>query len=160
MIALDGQKIVAALLDDLGGNVPLATHGIDADQETFDVECIEQYRDCRDLVALVGDLLLTEHQTQVGGKGADPMRRRSVPVCRAAQLLAVDRHLPAQGRDDPADPLTEDRLKLLGVEDAKDTFKGIVRGNTVLQYQETAQPAFLETTPQGDIFKVVSIRDA
>jgi hypothetical protein len=86
LVALDREQVVA-LLDDLGGNLALAAHGVDAHQQALDVQGFEQLRNGGDLVALAGDLLLAEHQSELGGEGADHVDRRRIAIGRAAQVL-------------------------------------------------------------------------
>ena len=50
---------------DLPGDPFLATHGIDAYQPPIDIQRIQQFGNRRDFVALLGNLFLAKHQTQL-----------------------------------------------------------------------------------------------
>ena len=68
LVAFDGQQVIGLLGNDLLGNRPLAAHGINTHEETFQVQGVEQFRNGGDLVALRRDLLLTQHQTSLVAK--------------------------------------------------------------------------------------------
>jgi hypothetical protein len=61
LIAFEREHIIGALVAHLGGNLFLATHRINGDDSALDREQIKQFRNCSDLVRLVGDLALAEH---------------------------------------------------------------------------------------------------
>jgi hypothetical protein len=62
LIALEGQHIVGLGVDDLAGDVALAADGVDGHDGAFDGQQVEQPGDGDDLVGLVGDLDLAEHE--------------------------------------------------------------------------------------------------
>jgi hypothetical protein len=62
LVALERQHVVAALIDHLLGNVALAVEGIGGDHHPLKAEHPQQLRHRGDLVRLVGDGHLAEHQ--------------------------------------------------------------------------------------------------
>jgi len=55
LIAFDGEQIVSSLVEYLAGNLALATHCINANQQPLQVQGFKQYRDGGDFIALVAD---------------------------------------------------------------------------------------------------------
>ena len=64
-----------------------------------------------------------------------------------------------QGSGDMTDPAAKGRLKCLRVEQTKDAQKGILGRNAVLEHQKLAQPGCLGTTPAGEVFDRIAIRE-
>lgn len=89
LVALDREHVVSPLLDDLGGDLALAAHGIDGHEQAFDVQGFQQFQDGRDLIALARHLLVAEHQPELGRERADRIYRRRITISRTAQRLAV-----------------------------------------------------------------------
>ena len=94
LVAFQGQHVVAALVDDLFGDVPLATHRIGGDGASFEVEKPQKLGNRRDLVRLLvcGDL--RQNQPLLARPRADHVQGRLFArrVKGAAQRLAVDRN--------------------------------------------------------------------
>ena len=61
--AFDGQQVVGATVEDGGGDLGLAPHGVDSDQGAFQFEALEQQRDCGDLVGFDVRSFLAEDET-------------------------------------------------------------------------------------------------
>ena len=61
----------------------------------------------------------------------------------APTRLAIDRDHPLNGGADPLHPLVKTRFKLIGIDEGKDTSKGVMRGDPVGQLQQLAEPTFL-----------------
>ena len=58
LVVFDGEEVVGAALEDGGGDLGLAAHGIDGDQRAFQFEALEQQRDGGDFVGFdVGGFL-------------------------------------------------------------------------------------------------------
>ena len=150
MVALDGEQVIATSRDDLVGDRSLAAH---------EIERVEQLRNCRDLVAFVGNLLLTENQSEVGGERADHVDRRFVPAARTAHRFAIDPHRAAQGADNAADPLAKGVLELLRIERPEETQEGLFRRNPMLEYQKPTQSDFLRARPENDVLHRIAIRE-
>lgn len=159
LIARHREQIVRPLVDDLGGNVMLAAHGVDADQQALDVQGVEQFRDGRHLIALARDALLPQHQSKLGRKGANHVHRGAATIGRATQALAIDGHDTVERTNDVADPAPEHGLELLRIEHPKHTQEGVLRRNAILEHDEAAQPVGLEPTPQGDVLEAVGVRE-
>ena len=91
LVTFDRQQVIGLPGNDLLGNRPLAAHGVNTDEEAFQVQGIEQFGNGRDLVALRRHFLLTKYQTQPGRKGADHVNGRFAAVAGTAHGFAVDR---------------------------------------------------------------------
>ena len=108
LIALDGQHVVGAAVDDRAGDFGLAAHGVDRHQSPGKLEHFEQFGDGRDLVALGVDDDLPQGNQVDRGPGADHVDGRLATggVETAAQRLAIDGDELAVGdfvqRGDPA----------------------------------------------------------
>lgn len=165
LVALDHQQVVTLLRNDLFGNVFLAAHRVDRDQQSLDRERLEQFGNCGDLVALGGDLLLAEHQSQLGGEGADHVDRALAARARAAHGLAIDCDRAGQARivaertDHATDPAPEHAFELLRIERAQDPQEGLLGRDAVLEHEEATQPRLLGARPEGDVLDRVAIRE-
>lgn len=104
LIVLDHQQVVGAPIPDRLGNIRLGTHRIDGDDDPFQRQTGQQFRNRRLLVRLLRRRPLSQHQTGAGGKGTDQMEWRRIHLDRAAAGLAIDDHhrsVPSTGRIDP-----------------------------------------------------------
>jgi len=157
LIAFDRQQVVTALVGDLTGDVPLAPHGVDGDQQPLDLQCLEQFRDGGDLITLGGDLFLAKHNAQLRREGTDHVNGRLTAAARSTHRLAIDRNAAFQGADHLGDPATERRLELLRVQRPEDPQKCFLGGHAVLEHQELTQPALLVARPKSDVFDRLAI---
>ena len=148
LIAFDRQQVIRLFRDNRLGNFGLATHRIDGHQIALDQESVQQFRDCRDFVTLLGDLFLTENKTQIGSKGADQVNRSRIAVARAPHRLAIHRQGAAYRRNQARYPTPKGLLECLRIQDAKHPIKGIVRRNAILQLQEALQPSRFSASPR------------
>jgi hypothetical protein len=73
MVALEGQDVVSALVDDLLGDGLLSAHGVDGHDGIGQVQHLQQCRNCGDLIGLRGASDLGEYQLSVGGPGIHQM---------------------------------------------------------------------------------------
>ena len=94
LVALQRQDIVAALIDDLLGDVALAVERVDGHDRALEREHLQQLRHRGDLVGLGVGGDLRQHQALLAAPGADHVQRRLAAgaIERAAQHLAVDCH--------------------------------------------------------------------
>jgi hypothetical protein len=122
-----------------------------------DIQCLEQFRDGGDLIALAGDLFLAENDAQFRREGADHVNGALAATARPAYRFAIDPQAAFQGTDHPSHPTAERRLELLRVEGSEDAQKRFLGGNAVLEHQELTQPIFLLTSPMGDVFDGVTV---
>ena len=165
LVALDHQQVVALLRNDLFGNAFLAAHGVDRDQQPLDRERLQQLRNRGDLVALGGDLLLAEHQSQLGGEGADHVDRALAAAARAAHGLAVncdragEARIVAERTDHAAHPAPEHVLELLRIERTQDPKEGLLGRDAVLEHEEATQPRLLGACPESDVLDRVAVRE-
>jgi hypothetical protein len=80
LIVLECRDIVAALVEPLLGDGPLAAHRIERHQATREFQGTEQLGNERDLVGLVFHLRLGEHKLLLRCPGTDQLNRRLAPV--------------------------------------------------------------------------------
>ena len=76
LIAFDREQVVSALVGDLTGDIPLAPHGVNGDEQALDLQCLEQFRDGGNLVTLGGDLFLAKNDAQFRSEGTDHVNGR------------------------------------------------------------------------------------
>jgi hypothetical protein len=76
LVTLEGEDVIALLIDDFLGDVALAAHGVDGDDGPLDRQHIEKRRDGDDLVRFIRDLDLAEHQTLACRESRHHMDRR------------------------------------------------------------------------------------
>ena len=157
LVLLDGQDVVRPRVSDLLGDVLLAAHGVDAHQRPFQVQQLQQLGDGRDLVALVLDGDQAQRQAGRAGPGADQVQGLVAgrAVARAAQGLAVDRHLARHQVGHGGHPTPEAGLELHGVDQGEEAAEGVVGGDAVGQLQEAAQPLQLGVAEALDGHPVV-----
>ena len=162
MMASSRQQVVAALVDDLSGDLLLAAHGINADQKAFHVQCFEQFRNGGDFVALLLDALLTKDNAQIGGERTDDMGWSASPLGRAANRLAIGRHLPRwrSGRYDLTHPAAKEGFELLGIKCPEQTIKGRRRRDTILQRQKLPQLGLARLCPKGKVLTGIHVTKA
>jgi hypothetical protein len=63
------------LIGDLTGKALLTSQGIDGDQQPVDRQCVEQFREGGDLIALAGDLFLAQRDAPFRREQHLPLRR-------------------------------------------------------------------------------------
>ena len=63
LVALQSEDIIGVTVDNPGGDIFLATHGINSDDGTVQRQQVEQVGDRRDLIGFVIHLALTEDQS-------------------------------------------------------------------------------------------------
>src|SRR5437879_3743230 len=89
---LEGQHVIAAAIDNSGGDFLLTAHGVDGDDGSLQVQDFEKLRDGGNLVGFAIDRLLAQQQMVLTRPGADQMQRALAGsgVERASQGLAID----------------------------------------------------------------------
>ncbi len=65
LIAFEGQNVVPFLLNALGGNIPLGSHGIQRDNRPFDIQETQQCWNRGNLIRFALDLTLGQHQVML-----------------------------------------------------------------------------------------------
>ena len=68
LIVLHGQEVVGFGIEDALSNVWIASHSINRDQSTFEVDALHQCRDSGDLVGFFIGCLLAQHQAVSRGE--------------------------------------------------------------------------------------------
>lgn len=136
LIAFDRQQVVTALFGDLTGEVHLAPHDVDGDQQALDMQRLERFRDACRLISLAGDLILAENDAQFRREGTDQVNRPLTGTVRPTHRLAIDRNAAFQGVNHLGYPVAKGRLKLFRVQRPEDPQKRLLGGDAVLEHQE------------------------
>lgn len=130
-VAFEGEEVITAAGHDRLGDGGLRAHGVDGDQRALEFEPFQETGDGGDLVALVVDRLLAEHEALAGGPGRDgvqggpPLR----PGVAAPRGLAVDGDEIGLGLAQALDPGGKAGLEEVGVEGADHVVEGVVDGS-------------------------------
>ena len=141
MVGFERQHIVCLLVCDLGRDVFLAAHGVDGDDASLDVERAQQLGDRRDLVGLVVDFDLSQHQAVVRRPCADDIGDGRAFVQRAAQRFAIDGdHIAGERRADALNPFYETVQKRIGVDGGKHAVERVARRDAVGQFEKRLEP--------------------
>jgi hypothetical protein len=148
LVVLDGQNVIPAARDDLGGDLLLRPHRIDRHQRPGHVEQLQQARDRGDLVGLVVHGHLAQRDVVGTGPGADQVQRRQpLPAAAAApRRFAINGDVtprPRFVRRQRRGPTGEATRELLRVQEAEDAAEGVVRRDPVRQAEELPQPVLL-----------------
>src|SRR5271165_4301313 len=145
LVALQRQRMVAALLDDLAGDLALAVERVGGHDRAFQGKHLEQSRDGFDLVRLGVGGDLRQHHALLTAPRADHVQRRLAAgaIERAAQNLAIDGdntfNLLAKARHEPLKRGAElRRIKL-----AEQPAERVMAGQPVRQLEEPAQERLL-----------------
>jgi hypothetical protein len=134
----------------------LAFHSVDRNRGSFDLEQFELARNCSNLVRLLFGLNLAQDNAMFGCSGAVHVNENFV-LCvtkRASQSLAVNcdnfssRHLCKIGV-----PFSKRFLQAMGIESGKNTPDGVLRGDSVGEFEKLLQESLLALTEQLDINK-------
>src|SRR5262245_11812168 len=156
MILLERQHVIGARFANLVGNLLLRAHRINRHSATLDLEQAHPFGEGRDLIRLPIDFDLSESQTIAPGPSADQMdcALSRTPVMRAAQGLAINcNHLSISQSSDRINPRDEALLEFNGVQPGKDLATGIVRWNSIRQFQKGAEPVFIRFPPSSSSVK-------
>ena len=150
------HDVVGLLVHDLSNNLVLASHGINRDRDAFDIQCVEQLQDRRNLVAFNGGPDLTQNQACAAVQRRHQVSHVRARVMRAAQTFAVQgNHLSGQRRTQLLHPAEEVCLETLRLQQRKDPAEPVMRGNPVVKGQEALQPIHLEPHPLHHAHPVV-----
>ena len=139
-----------ALADDQPRRDALRVHRVPGDERALQVQHLEQRRQRPDLVGLLVDRDLAEHDARPRGEGAQEMQRRELRGARerAPERLAVDRDLPDARRlqslrPAPSEPGQRGRERAR-IHHPEQPGEGVVAGKPVLQTHELAQKPLVE----------------
>ena len=147
---MTGQQVIAAPVENLLGNLGLATDGVDRDDAALEGQRVEQRLDGLNLVAYAAGVFLPQAQATGRGIRADRVQRRVLSIPGAARRLADNcdhaHHNPGQ----VANPRAETGLEHLGVQQAKHATERIVRRGAMLKDQIAFEPRFVVLGPFGD----------
>jgi hypothetical protein len=151
LVVLDGQQVITAPVENLPGNLGLTADGVDRDDAALEGQCVEQRFDRRNLVALAAGVFLPQAQAAGRGIRTDRVQCRVVPIPGAAGRLAINRDHAGHNPGEVADPFTETGFEHLGVQQAKQPTKRVVRRCAVLKAKIAFEPRFVVLRPFGNI---------
>ena len=149
LIALEREHIVPAPGGDGLGRRPLGVHGVRRHDPALERQHLQQLRHRRDLVGLVIDLHLAEHQAGLGGESLHQMHRRARSRLGEGtpQRLAVNGDdIAVQNRRPVLQKPQQHLVQAVGVQRVEQVRKRIVARNAVFQPHETAQKPLLGPT--------------
>jgi hypothetical protein len=153
LIVVQREHVVGLLGDELLGDVALAGHRIDGYDHPLDRQHVEQLRDGVDLVGIVRDLHLAQHEALAGCEGRNHVdqRRRVLLAPGPPRRLAIDGNQPLRRSGLCRDPGDEAALELLGSEHCKDIAEMTVRRRAILERVDAAQHLELLEAQRGEI---------
>jgi hypothetical protein len=142
VVVLHGKHVVGLFVADGLGNGSVGAHRVDGDDHALEQQRVEQHRNGRQFVGLLGAGLLSQRQPRPHRKGADQMQGLLAGRLAAPARLAVNGHdtVRRQAGQHTAHPAAETVLDGPSVQQAKQAAQGVVRGNAAFQLQEAAQP--------------------
>ncbi len=100
MIRLQRKQVISTLVDNMLCNFCLASHGINRDQSSVDIQKLNSLRDSRNLIRLGGRFYLPQHQLIRTEKSINHVNRRELvaPLIRATQRFTINGNdLPLSG---------------------------------------------------------------
>ncbi len=110
LIALEPEDVVAALIDDLRGDLGLTAHRIDSHDAACKLQQLQKLGNGRDLVGCLLGGFLPQHQPIADAPGAVPVqRRRGVAWRRSRAPRAV---LPSTATTSPSVTAATVRVQL------------------------------------------------
>ena len=161
LIAFEGEDVVGALGEDLGGDVALTAHGVDGDDGAFDREHVEKLGNGGDFVRLGFGLHLPEHEAMIGGESRDDVDGGLTLALagRAAQRFAINGDDAFGNADEAGGPGGEAALELLDVEGGENFAEPVVRRRAVLELGEALQQSEFGLAEPRDVDEVVRSRE-
>src|ERR1700692_381348 len=134
LIGLERDEIIGAPFEDLADDRFLAAHRVQGHDAALEIQRVEQFRNGSNLVRLIADLALAEHQAPLARAGADDMQRALIAatVEGTAHRLAIDGDdLPIHANRKGLRPGCETTLKIRWVDQHEDTAEGVMGRNAV-----------------------------
>jgi len=137
LIAFQSDHVIASLLDDLGADRALATHGICRHDAALQRLHCQKLGHRRDLVGFGAGCDLTKQQPLTDRPGVNHVQRRLArgAIERPPKGLAVNGDHTVQALREAFHEAHGADLERLGVELAKHPTEGVMAGDAVLQAQ-------------------------
>ncbi len=158
LISFDGQTVVRSFVDDLGSDFGLASHRIDRDQTTGNLDDLKQFRDRRDFIALLVDNGLPETEV-IGRCPSTHHMNGGFPTC---MIIASAKRLAIDGDDlsvcdlvQFGKPCQQNRFKFFWLDCVEDRVETIVRWNAMSHVQKLGKPVLLRVGESSDRNKVI-----
>src|SRR4051812_501538 len=157
LVALEGQDVVAVLIDDPPGDVTLTIEGVDGHDRSLQRQHLQQPGHGGDFIGFRVGGDLRQDEALVTAPGGDHMQRRFAAgrVERATQDLTVDSNDTLGGFGKPRHEALEAGAELVGIEQAKDPAERVVARRAMLQGQKTAQERFLVLGELGHVHRAL-----
>ena len=153
LVSLQRQRIVAALFHDLFRDRALAIERVDGYDRPFQRQHFQQLWHGRDLVRLHVGGDLRHHQALLATPSADHVQGRLAAgfVERTAQHFAVYRDNTLTLRRKLRHEALKHGSELIRIKSAKQPAEGVVAGQSVGEFEETAQIGFLRLRKQRHV---------
>ena len=153
LIAFERDDVVGFLVLDLLGDGALAAHRVDGDDGALDRHHVEQRRNGDDLVGLLGDRDLPQHQPLPGRESRNHVDRLLgvLPGAGAARGLAVDGDDFGARLDECRNPGDETPAEGLRVERGEDVAEMIMRRRPACERPKAAQESELLLAKTRDV---------
>lgn len=158
LVSFDGQAVIALGLDNLFGDLGLATHRVDGDQTPLDFQHFQQLGNRCDLVAFSIDHGLLQADMIDRGPGADHMDGglRTGLIVDSTEGLAIDRDdLPVGDFLEGGDPTQQCLFKLRGLDRSQNRVEPVMRRNPRGKVEELGKPLTLCPGVFDDCHEVV-----
>ena len=152
LISLQGEGIVAALIDDLLGDGALAIERVGS-HDVLQPQHLQQFRHGGNFVRLRVGGDLRQHKALLAAPGGDHVQRRLATgaVERAAQNLAVDRHNPFALLGETSHEPLKRRPELLRIEHAEKPAERVMAGNAILKPEKPAPERLLRLREKAHV---------
>ncbi|MEZ6054664.1 MAG: hypothetical protein R3C02_25375 [Planctomycetaceae bacterium] len=162
LIVFDAHHVVRVRLDNGLCRLGLSVHGVQRDHRSLQFQELQQHRHGGNLVRLLSDRHLPQHEPRVGGKGRDGVQRRltSRLIERTPQRLPVDGDPSTPQRPGKLiDPLMHGREELARVQPCEHAPKRVVRRHPMRQFDVLSEPVELGLGEPLDIGPAVRSTD-
>src|SRR5262245_15429350 len=134
VVLLKREYIITFLLNNKPSNHFLTSHCISRYDAVFDGKCLNEFRDCGNLIRFVGNLQLTKDQTIRRSPRAHHMDWSlfECRIVRMTQRFAINRnHFTLGELTGTPYPSDKARLKLFRIDTGKDAPEGVMRWNPI-----------------------------
>ena len=160
LITLQSEHVIGVILDDLSRDLLLASHRVDGHRRTFQRQQLQEIGDRCDLVRLLRDFDLSEHETLSRTPRRDQIDRRlgAAFLVGAPECFTVDGDEIRSEFRQRCDPGNEATLEGLRVEGCEQIAELIMRRRAVLKGAEPAQKIELLLAERGDLDPAVCPR--
>lgn len=146
LIAFQSQDVIGLFFDNALGDFFLASKRINRDDTIGQIERIDEFWNCRDLIRFLGNVQLTEHHAIGCRPRAHHMNRWLIEfgIIRVAKRFSINWYdFTAAEVTNGLHPPQKTGLKLCRLNPCENTTDGIVRWNTIGKGEKRFQPLVL-----------------